>query len=422
MGLFSGLFSNKKGIRDAKEVAGAQQHTAIAAMEAADRERARAIANEQAKMAVWGLLGSDGSYGTQNTFTQNWQNQNNVDDPTSLFDTSGTGLSQPNQALRGMGPNDPDKNSLLGVAREGILDPASYANAIAGTAQFRIQSQRVAESEQLLNQEGPAWDMLNNSVLGIINEGSAMQLRDTMRKLKNQYAKGGTARRTAMFEANELAAGERAMRTRVQETWQANLALYDSVRQNADRVAAGTASFMAGLPLVNDSYRDAMQRTAQLQISASEIANNTIMSAYDTRMTQQPVDFLTNFMEGSIKLVPSIVGGAIDSYLGSKGGSTMGSLAKGGMAGAVGGTYRDGAYSAGTSGGVQGALVGMFSGRPNAGYTPRGYAPGQSTYGGMDSAQNYLQSAFDYMNSGNESSTSYETLDDRYDAGYDPKG
>jgi hypothetical protein len=407
MGLFSGLFSNKKGIRDAKEVAGAQQHTAIAAMEAADRERARAIANEQAKMAVWGLLGSDGSFGTQNTFTQGWQNQSNVDDPTSLFDTSGTGLSQPNQALRGMGPNDPNKNNLLGVAREGILDPASYANAISNTAQFRIQSQRVAESEQLLNQEGPAWDMLNNSVLGIINEGSAMQLRDTMRKLKNQYAKGGTARRTAMFEANELAAGERAMRTRVQETWQANLALYDSVRQNADRVAAGTASFMAGLPLVNDSYRDAMQRTAQLQISASEIANNTIMSAYDTKMTQQPVDFLTNMMEGAIKLVPSIVGGAVDSYLGSNG-STMGSLAKGGMAGAVGGTYRDGAYSAGTSGGVQGALSGMFSGRPNAGYTPRGYAPGQSTYGGMDSAQNYLQSAFDYMNSGPESNYNWE--------------
>ena len=37
MGIFDG-FSNKQGIRDAKEVAGAQQHTAIAAMEAADRE------------------------------------------------------------------------------------------------------------------------------------------------------------------------------------------------------------------------------------------------------------------------------------------------------------------------------------------------------------------------------------------------
>jgi hypothetical protein len=399
MGMFSGFMSNKQGIRDAKEVAGAQQHTAIAAMEAADRERARAIAAEQAKMAVWGLLGSPGSFGpgAGSSFTQH-TNVNNVDDPTSLFDTSGTGLSQPNQALKGMGPNDPNKGNLLGVAREGILDPAAYANAISGSASFRIQSQRVAESEQLLNQEGPAWDMLSNSVLGVINEGSALQLRDTMRKLKNQYAKGGSARRTAMFEANELIAGERAMRTRVQETWQANLALYDSVRQNADRVAAGTQSFMAGLPLVNDSYRDAMQRTAQLQISASEIANNTIMSAYDTKMTQQPVDFLTNMMKGTISMFASITMSAA---------SSAASYYSGGMAGGGGGGAVPDAFGFG----------GYTPGAPQ--YGPGGAGP---AYGGMDAANTSLTSGLDYMNSINQPGASYDTLDDRYNAGYDPQG
>ena len=216
-----------------------------------------------------------------------------------------------------MGPNDPGKKQLLGTAREGILDPEAYANAIRGTAQFRIQSQRVAESEQLLNQEGPAWDMLSDSVLGVINEGSALQLRDTMRKLKNQYAKGGTARRTAMFEANELMAGERAMRTRVHKTWEANLALYDTVRMNADRVAAGTATFMQGLPLVNDSYRDAMQRTAALQIDASSMANNAIMSAYDTKMTQQPMNFGANFVMGLSKAAAGVVASYFSSGSGS---------------------------------------------------------------------------------------------------------
>lgn len=373
------LFSNRAGIKAAKEVAGAQQHTAIAAMEAADRERARGIAGEQAKMAVWGLLGSPGSYGAgANNFTE-FTNVNNVDDPTSLFDTSGFGLSQPNQALWNMGPNDPSKRQLLGTAREGILDPAAYANAISQTASFRIQSQRVAESEQLLNQEGPAWDMLHNSVLGVINEGSALQLRETMRKLKNQYAKGGTARRTAMYEANELAAGERAMRTRVQETWQANLALYDSIRQNADRVAAGTQSFMAGLPLVNDSYRDAMQRTAQLQITASGMANNAIMNAYDTKMTQQPVDFGDNFLEGLVGLV--------------------GSLALSYAGGAVGGAAGASATSAG-GGGAAGGLSQMLGGAPDQGYTPRSYASGGGISNGtsnyMDSA---LASGAEYINS-----------------------
>jgi hypothetical protein len=399
MGLFSGFMSNKQGIRDAKEVAGAQQHTAIAAMEAADRERARGIANERAKMAVWGLLGQEGTYGP-NTFTAGAEGKEGGD-VTSLFDTSGLGLSQPNQALAKLGPNDPGKKQLLGTAREGILDPEAYANAISNTASFRIQSGRVAESEQLLNQEGPAWDMLSNSVLGIINEGSALQLRDSMRKLKNQYAKGGTARRTAMFEANELMAGERAMRTRVQETWQANLALYDSVRQNADRVAAGTQSFMQGLPLVNDSYRDAMQRTAQLQLQASEIANNTLMSAYDTKMTQQPVDFMTNMMKGTISMFAGITTSAA---------SSAASYYSGGLAGGMGG------------GGGGGASPSFSFG----GYTPGSpqYGPGGAgpAYGGMDQAANNLTSAFDYMNSTSDLPQTYNSPDDRYNDGYDPKG
>jgi hypothetical protein len=407
MGGLSGLFSNKKGIERAKKVAGAQQHTAIASMEAVDRERARGIAGEQAKAAVWGLLGSDPK---SNVFTES-TNVNNVDDPTSLFDTSGVGLSQPNQALWQFGPYDKGKKQLLGTAREGILDPEAYAAAISKTASFRIQSQRVRESEQLLNQEGPAWDMLSNSVLGVINEGSALQLRDTMRKLKNQYAKGGSARRTAMFEANELIAGERAMRTRVQETWQANLALYDSVRQNADRVAAGTATFMAGLPLVNDSYRDAMQRTAQLQIMASEQANTAIAQAYDTRMTQQPVNFLTNFLEGTVKLAASVAGTALSAY-------ATKSFGGGAAAGA-------GAGSGGDSG-IQSTLVGMFSGAPDAGYTPRGYGPGVSGGAGqfgdslMNLAGTSLTAGLEYMNSWGDSGDT--SLDAKYNSGYDPKG
>ena len=371
------LFSNADAILEAKKAAGAQQYAGMAGMEAVATERARGQANERAKMAVWGLLGKEGTYGEQNKFTQEWQNRSNVDDPTSLFDTSGVGLSQPDQALHQMVTHSRGGKNLLGTAREGILDPESYAKAISGTAQFRIQSKRVAESEQLLNQEGPAWDMLNNSVLGIINEGSALQLRDTMRKLKNQYAKGGTARRAAMFEANELMAGERAMRMRTQETWQANLALYDTIRQNADRVAAGTATFMQGLPLVNDSYRDAMQRTAALQIEAGAMANTAIMTAYDTKMTQQPYDFWENFVEGSIQMGPSLVGGAVDSYLGSKGG---------------------GAGGGGGGGGVQGALAKPLMGREDAGYTPRGYGPAVSGGGGMSDVGNMLTAAFDYMN------------------------
>jgi hypothetical protein len=379
------IFSNKKGIRKAKEAAGGQQHAAIRAAEAVSAQQARDMAAEQAKMGVWSMLGSD------NLFDTDYQNQRNVDDPNSVWDKSGLGFSQPDQDLRSLGPNDPAKNSILSVAREGVLDPESYANSIANTAQFRIQSQRVRESEQLLNREGPAWDMLENSVLGTINEGSALQLRDTVRKLKNQYAKGGTARRAAMYEVQELAAGERAMRTRVQETWQANLALFDSVRQNADRVAAGTQSFMAGLPLVNDSYRDAMQRTTAMQIQASSLANTAIMQAYDTKMTQQPVNFGENFVEGLVKLVPA----AVATYF---------------SGGAIGGSE------------VGSALGQMFGGAPNKGYTGRG----TSAYGGSSDGGimgDVLKSGLNYLNDGKPATyaggdqSDDPTIADRYGSG-----
>jgi hypothetical protein len=170
-----------------------------------------------------------------------------------------------------------------------------------------------------------------------------------------------------MYEAQELAAGESAMRMRVQETWQANLQLHDSIRQNADRVAAGTQSFMAGLPLVNDSYRDAMQRTAQMQIQASEIGNKAIMDAYDTKMTQQPVNFGKNFLEGLIKFVPA----AVASY-----------------------------YSGGTVGAdaASDGLSQMFGGNPDKGYTARGST---TTSGGGDSGvwSDVFKSGMAYLNS-----------------------
>ncbi len=373
------IFSNKKGIRTAKEVTGAQQHTAIKAAEAASAEHARTQAAELSEAKVWGLLGTPGTFGPGSGSSEAWQNVNNVDDPGSLFDTTGLGLSQPDQDLRSYGPNDPAKNSVLGVAREGILDPESYAKSIANTAAFRIQSSRVAESEQLLNREGPAWDMLNNSVLGVINEGSALQLRDTVRKLKNQYAKGGTARRAAVYEAQELAAGESAMRMRVQDTWQANVQLFNDIRQNADRVAAGTQSFMAGLPLVNDSYRDAMQRTAQMQIQAAEIGNRALMGAYDTKMTQQPVNFGENFVEGLVKLVPAAAGALIGGFSGGGGAFSGG-----------------GALSGAQAGGLTGALGQMFGGASNAGYTARGSSSG----GGGSAGQwgDVFKSGLDYLN------------------------
>jgi hypothetical protein len=118
-----------------------------------------------------------------------------------------------------------------------------------------------------------------------------------------------------------------------------------------------------------------MQRTAQLQIQASEIANNTLMSAYDTKMTQQPVDFMTNFAKGTLQLVGSLV---------SQAGSAAASYYSGGMAGGGGG-----------GAGQLGGGFGGFTAQRAGGYTQ---TSGQSSPNYLDMAGGNLTSGLDYMN------------------------
>ena len=78
------LFSNKKGIKQAQEAAGAMQYGAGIAVEAAEGAKAKTQAIEESKMAVYGLLGKKGTYGPDAAGSAGI-----VDD--DYFDTSGEG-------------------------------------------------------------------------------------------------------------------------------------------------------------------------------------------------------------------------------------------------------------------------------------------------------------------------------------------
>ena len=288
------LFSNSKGIREAKEAAGQQQRAMILGLQAADDAKLNVQRIEETKANIFLAMGQNNTYGagaTGSTYGAGGEggavNYNLYDDDVAK--------NQDFRKLASYGGKD-----LFSGSREGIIDPDGFANAVSMSTGFQIQSQQVADSQQLLNQEGPAWDLLENSTLGQIHEGAALQLRDTLRELKNKFAKGGTARRTAANEFNTILAQERAMRTRVQETWQANIRLHHYVRANADRVAAGTSRFIDNLPGLNDSYRGAMMETAKLQIFAAENAAKFAGEAYDIRASQQAMNFGTRLLEGVI--------------------------------------------------------------------------------------------------------------------------
>ena len=308
------LFSNSKAIREAKEAAGQQQGAIIAGMEAASAAEARNIAIEETKANVFTSMGQPGTFGPGATGTSFGSGTGGGGEGGTvnynMFDEN----AMPNQDLKQYGSYG--GTGQLDTPREGIIDPEGYTNALSKSIPFQIQSQRVAESQQLLNREGPAWDLLENATLGQIHEGAALQLRDTLRELKNKHAKGGTARRTALNEFNSILASERAMRTRVSETWQANLRLHDYVRTNADRVAAGTSKFIADLPGLNDSYRSAMMETSKLQIFAAENAAKFAGEAYDIRASQQAVNFGTQLLEGVIMAAASSVIGNVSGMAG----------------------------------------------------------------------------------------------------------
>jgi hypothetical protein len=168
------------------------QYGAASGLEAVAAQDARIQAAEEAKLEVFSLLGQEGTYGPG---AQGVDHENlwNLDDPGSYYDTSGLGRSQPDQDLKQAMSYSSSKAGLLGTPRSGILDPKSYAAKISKTSQFRTMSKQVAESEQLLNQEGPAWEELKNSSIGAVNDNSALMLRDTLRQLPAHAAQRSTS-------------------------------------------------------------------------------------------------------------------------------------------------------------------------------------------------------------------------------------
>jgi len=359
------LFSNKENIRRAKEAAGQIQAASIRGMEIADTERARSIAAEETKFSVLTALGTPGTYGPGATGTGG-------EGGGGIFDVSGTGLSAKDPSLEKFGSfadltamgirregwqYTPEQEAMLKErgTRQGILDPTAYTRELSKSPLFQMQSQQVAEAQQLLNREGPAWERLESSTLGTIHEGAALQLRDTMRRLKNSYAKGGSARRASMNEFQTILAQESAMRTRTQETWQANLRLRDIVNQNFERVRNGSMKFVDALPGLNESYRSAMQSTAALAVEATKTAGLMAGEAYDLRMSQQAVNFGTKLVEGLIQAVASaipVVGPALGAAIGSARSGTSATASSGSDSGVFSGLF---------SGAAEGAL-GLFGG------------------------------------------------------------
>ncbi len=312
----SGVFSNKKGIKAAKEAAGSMQYAAAQGVEAAEAYKAQLMAAEMAKLQVFSALGAPGTYGPDAAAAAA------ASPAGSIYDTT-SDLSKPDQGLRQSMPyaSESAKEGLLGGVRMGILDPEAYASKIAQSSSFRTRSALTAEAEQLANREGELYDRLENSIIGVINEGAALALRDRMRDIRTQGARsGGTARNAGLQDARRINAMESSMRQRVQQTWEANRDFDTHIKEVIAKTQAGNTAFLEDLPGTNRAFLDAMGESAKMHIEAGKMAGAIYQGAYAVRQSQQPVNFWVGFAEA---LVSGMAGWA------------LGEMADGGPAGLV---------------------------------------------------------------------------------------
>jgi hypothetical protein len=270
-------------------------------------QQARLTAGFETNIHALGLLGAPDTYGDSYTSPSGSITGTPIGSGGSIFDTTSAraqvhddpALAEKYRQERGYG---------LDPIREGVLDPVKFGEQLKGTSAFRIMSRQVAEAEGLTNPNSPFRQTLEASVKNPIIEQGAETLRESMRSIRNNYAKGGTARRTALKEANEMLAIERSNRQVGQQLWQANLSLETWIRDYQRETVFSAQKFVKGLG-VND-YVNSMNATSQFIATTTipamrDFADKSFaMSGYAKKQALQKM------MQGSAGQMGGFLGGA----------------------------------------------------------------------------------------------------------------
>jgi len=170
--------------------------------------------------------------------------------------------------------------------REGVLDPQKFAQTAAASPAAQIVSKQLAEARDLSNPQSNFRQTLEQSITNPIIESGAEALRESMRYIQNQAAKGGTARRTALKEAQTMLSIERSNRMVAQEMWQKNLAFETWIRDYQRTAVNSAVGFVQGLGV--NEYVGAMNSAGRFM--AETVAPHTAAysaQAYQLGMTKK---------------------------------------------------------------------------------------------------------------------------------------
>lgn len=327
MGLFGG---ESKSIKTKRKVEREKQSfLASLPIEEAEAMKARIESGQLTETALLTSLGAPGTYGPDAATITGGATP-------SIYSTTGE-LAEKSEAAKSFlhrRKYGQEFFDYYAKPRKGILDPEGMTEAQKGTATFRIMSQLTAESEQMLNEKGDLFQAFRAGITNPIIQAGAQATRESLRFIKDQAAKGGTARRAALQEAQTMLAIEAGNTIKAEALWKAEFQLRVYTRDRARQQVFDNQSYVAGLVR---PYTEAFnQAGAFLAGTAVPVASNLSSKAY--QLANGPKnDFGKKLIIAGISMVAAKFGGPIAGQMASSlAGSAMG-VDQGGGGGGMGG-------------------------------------------------------------------------------------
>lgn len=272
-------------------------YSAAKSLEEAEGMKQREQAGFQSKLLLYGLFGQPGTYGSGGVTgaAPGATPEEGAPSAGGIFQEDVKPGGKISWSKTGLHPT--------GETVPGVLDPEKFGQFVSKTKLFQILSRQVAESEGLNDPQSPFRQTLEQSIKNPIIEQGAETLRESMRYIRNQAAKGGTARRTALKEAQNMLAIERSNRQVSQQLWQANLEFENWIRDYQRQTVNAAMGFTEGLGV--DEYVGAMNKASQFMVqTAIPKAEKYKTRAYETAMKSKN-RALQKLALGAISLVMS---------------------------------------------------------------------------------------------------------------------
>jgi hypothetical protein len=216
------------------------------------------------------------------------------------------------------GPKGANVNQQGGQTTTSTLNPEKFAQVVSQMPVAQIISRQVAEAKGLTDPSSPFRQSMEQSIKNPIIEAGAETLRESQRMIKNGMAKGGTARKAAMADAQNMTAIEMTNRQVGQQMWQANLQFESWIRDYQRTTVNAAQAFTNGLGVAQ--YTSAMNAASQFMVETTiPHAVNYQMQSYKVTMDNKK-KALWEMIVGGVMMV---AGGVLSAYTGGGGGGLM---------------------------------------------------------------------------------------------------